>query len=204
VELTKKNNKEKKMDLFERFPHLSRYTTDKYYDDIRISCLSMKNCATNPPTFAQFDDDGSSSTGVFVNNFSVADTVYFSCQLPHTYVEGTDIVPALYWSFTGGTTARAVKWEFEYTISNPSGAFSTNTTLTDTSHTVALATEDGLHMRTALDTITGTSSEISAMILCRLTRITNGGDEYEGTVSVFEVDFHYEKNAMGSSSIYAK
>jgi hypothetical protein len=129
---------------------------------------------TNPPVFAKVADDGSGSTG------AVADTVCFSGPIPHTYKEGTDIIPSIYCSFTDGTDERAVKWEFECTISNPTCEFSVNSTLTDTHY----------RRRIALDTISGTSSEISAMILCRLARITNGGDEYDGSVSVFEVDFH--------------
>ena len=83
----------------------------------------MKVCVTNPPAFVKCADDGSGSTGVFVCIFDVADTVCFSCQLLHTYKEGTDIILTICWSFMGATDECAVKWEFEYTISNPTCEF---------------------------------------------------------------------------------
>ena len=188
-------------DIFELHPILRTYRRETYYDSINIPFSSLIVAGTEYPTLAKFEDV-SSSTGVFSYTFAVDKNGFFQTELPHSYIEGTNIIPEIHWSYTGGTDGREVIWEMEHLISNL-GEMDANSTV-DTATVASATASDGTHIRTVFTEIDGSEFEIGSSILGRITEITNGSDEYDGTVSLFSVNFNFQKDTPGSKFSHTK
>ena len=169
------------------------------YDDLRTPANAVRlKGASNVPTFAQFEDDAAgSSVGVYTFMFEPTDRneVFLTVQLPHTYKEGTDLLPHVHWS-PQSTNDGDVDWILEYTIANIGNTFG------DTATVHMLDTADGTinkHQITTGDVIDGTGMEISHMLVCRLYRDGGeGDDDFTGDAAFLEFDIHYEVNTHGS------
>ena len=175
--------------------------------------MRLKVPSVGGPDFAQFKDNGSGSTGVFLYWFdkTTEQSAHFLAQLPHKYKQGSDITCHVHWTpaATAGGAGTDVCWGLEYTWSNIDEMFGNTTIiygdeqLNGPGETI---TADK-HYKTVLGTITGTGKEISSMLDCRIFRDAtgNGGtDDYDDDAGLLEIDFHYEKDAPGSQQEYVK
>lgn len=193
--------------------------TESVWDDLRIPVTSGRIGASNPPTLTQFKDDGSGSVGVFT--FAFADQananneeqLWFAVQLPHAWKLGTNIEPHLHWGLlVGGGANEFVKWGLEYTWQNVNGDFSDTTIITSDASQASTATTSGdstltadKHYITDLGSLDGTGKNLSSMLLCRLFRnSSHADDDLAQAAFVFEVDFHYEINTVGSRQPFIK
>jgi len=184
------------------------------WDDLRTPATIGKKGVDNPPTFAQFKDDGDSSVGVFTYSFAdeaVAgneEQLYFAVQLPHTYKEGTDIKAHVHWTpAVSGGANEFVKWGLEYTWADMDGTFSNTTIITSDASSAATATKSGdvtltagKHYFTDIGTISGTGKIVSSMLICRLFRnSSHDDDDLAQAAFLFEMDFHFEIDLAGGS-----
>lgn len=189
------------------------YITDTMWDDLRVPVLSTKVPSINGPGFSQFMDDGSGSTGVFLYWFdkSKEESVYFVCQMPHSWKEGSDIECHVHWTPKASAliTPTDVCWGLEYTWQNINGTFG-NTTIIygdeQNNGSGEYMTVDK-HYLTELGMITGTGKTLSSMLVCRLFRDATGAggtDDYGNDAGLMEIDFHYERDSLGSKEEYVK
>ena len=142
------------------------------YDDMRVP---LQNTKVNPnksePAFENFAD------GLFAFAFEAInaddESLHFVAQLPHSYKEGTNIVPHVHW-MPSTTNAGDVVWELEYAWTNVSGTTpgSTSVTVTDAGDGTALKQQKAIFA--ALD---GTGKTISSILTGRLTRLTSHIDD---------------------------
>lgn len=169
------------------------------YDDLRVPMTSTKLGGSKDPGFAQVRNTDSSQ-GVFAHLFDKAteEELYFSVQLPHAWKEESDIEPHVHWMPTDTGTGSVV-WGLEYVWANMDDAFG-NTTITTASD--AGAGTAYTHQYCSLGEIDGDGFSASSMILCRVYRDAgNAADTYDADAALLEIDFHYEIDKLGDSSL---
>ena len=172
------------------------------WDDLRVP---GQNTKTNPtksePNFEEFTD------GLYVYKFDTNnaddESVHFIAQLPHSYKEGTDILPHVHWS-PDTTNTGNVRWEFQYIIQDLNETFASTATvdtITDAADGTALQ-----HQVMSFAAIDGTNLKISSLLVGRLTRMSNSdaADTYTGNACFLEFDFHFEVNSLGSGEEFVK
>jgi hypothetical protein len=172
----------------------------KRWDDIRVPISSIARLGFTDPDWEQFQDDGATSTGVYALAFSktVDQEVFFSIQVPHTWILGTNLNPHVHWS-PSDTDTGSVTWKLEYTIANINGTFGNTATLsvTDAADGTALK-----HQYADLGDIDMSSytaaTDVSIMLMCRLYRDVSDGDDYDNDAFLLEVDFHFQSDSLGS------
>jgi hypothetical protein len=126
---------------------------------------------------------------------------YFTAQIPHSYIEGTDLYPHVHWSRSNENFPGNVVWGFEYTVANVGGVFSDTSVL----YSYAPSVTDGDHWISSFPPIDGSSLKISAMLSCRIFRAaTDSSDNYIEKAFLLEFDFHYRKNSSGSNMPFVK
>jgi hypothetical protein len=167
-----------------------------FWTDLRVPAQNTRlNPSHSEPQFLEFTD------GLFLYKFSTAnsdtDSVHFVAQLPHSYKEGSDIHPHIHWAPDNADTGD-VRWQFEYIIANRNETFPSvaiSETITEAADGIALS-----HQRRGFSVIDGTGITISAMIICRLTRLSSsdGLDTFTGNACFLEFDFHIQQDILGS------
>ena len=190
------------------------------WDDLRVPLTSVKLGGVKDPTFAVWKTDGSGSRGVWAWSFSdqaVAsneEELFFAAQLPHSYKEGSDITCHVHWTpAVSGNANEFVKWGLEYSFADINENFAANTTIiySDAS-SAATATSSGdatltagKHYLSDLSVITGTNYKISSILICRVFRNSSDADDDLAQAAIaFEIDFHFEKDTVGSREILTK
>jgi hypothetical protein len=175
---------------------------DTVWDDLTFGISAVKVGGINDPTFEVFKTNGAGSTGVYCYQFSPnsRQEVFFSVQLPHTFKEGSDVSPHVHWSPLTTETGTVV-WGLEYTIANFGETY--GNTLVDTiissAHTTAFA-----HQIVDFPDIASTSRTVSAVYMCRMYRdATSTDDTYPSKVALLAVDFHVQKNKLGTEDEYS-
>lgn len=182
------------------------------YDDLVVS-FSTGKTSTNPPTFTQFMDNGSGSTGVFAYLFddeaaNNEQQVFFTIQMPHAWNEGSDIYPHIHWAPEDNNSGSVV-WGLEYTwveYNNTSPNQFPQTTIV-TASSSALSNDAKKHMITAFGAISPSTDQdnISSVLIIRLFRnSSNASDTYTGGVFGLSFDLHYERNTAGSRTEWTK
>lgn len=184
------------------------------WEDLRVAVTAGRTGASNPPTFAKFIDNGAASVGVYAADFAYQANVineeqlWFDVQIPHSYKLGTDIWPHIHWGLKiAGAADQFVRWGLEYTWACI-GDTITNTSIihvgASSAVTATVQGDDPLvilkHYMSMFPTIDGSSIDgVSSMLLCRLFRnSSHGDDDLIQTASAFEIDFHYQRDTMGS------
>lgn len=175
----------------------------QYWDDLVVPLLASKLGGSKDPGFAVFKDDGAGSQGVFAYGFDagIEEETYFSVQLTHAWVEGSDIYPHVHWSPGSSTNTGTVRWGLEYTVANPVNApgrvFGDTTTIYVDD---AAEGEAYRHQIAAFDPIDMTGYRASVVLLCRLFRdATNVADTFTADAVALSVDFHIQQVGRGGS-----
>jgi len=170
------------------------------WEDLRVAAQNTKiNPSKSEPAFVSWKD------GLFQFRFLPGndddESLHFTVQMPHSWKEGTTLYPHIHWS-PDTTNTGNVKWELEYTVIDVNGTFPSSTTITQVD--AADGTIDK-HQVTSLPTISGSGLNISWVMVCRLTRLGDDGqDTYTGNVFFHEFDIHYEVETLGSRQEFVK
>jgi hypothetical protein len=163
------------------------------WDDLRVSPFSASiGAGVRPPNIVKFKDNGLGSTGVYVYGFDEKqeEELFFEVQLPHSWVEGSDIRPHVHFT-TPTQTATTLTWGLEYTWATINGVYGDTNILSQAIDCPVAYT----HTICPLGTISGTGKKISSILICRVFRTTGG---YVGNGILLSVDFHIQLNSMGS------
>lgn len=174
-----------------------------YWDDVRVPATTTTVGISNPPTFRKLSDNGAGSVGVYAWHFSptIREDLFFSAQMPHRYMEQTDIKPHIHWA-PQMATAGDVYWEMEYTIATVNAVFPNSTVdfVIDASDVVAKK-----HQVASLTDISMTGNLISTMIHGRISRLgSHASDTYPDDAILSEIDFHFKLDAPGSRQDFIK
>ena len=163
--------------------------------DLRAALIGAKAAGVSDPTLAVFGASGD----IRQYKFAVGNEVYLAFHIDHDIKVGSTVYPHVHWA-TSSTSTDIVKWEMEYTIAarddTTPEAFPTPTTITVEAAASATAwahqvTEHG----------TGFAAPVvDSLVLCHLTRITNGGTENTDDVFGLFMDLHYEAQQYGTPS----
>lgn len=166
------------------------------FDDFVVRLGNLKAPAADPPTTRAYKGGE-----VYGFSKSATNVLYFEAQLPHSYKEGSPLAFHLHVAYpTNG--AGNVLWSFTHSWANVDEVFPSPTT--ETAISISPATLDA-HGLCEIVEIDGTGKNISSVLLCSISRI--GGhvdDTYDAEVYAISADFHYEKDTVGSRSMYTK
>ena len=142
------------------------------------------------------------SFGVVALSFNkdVTNEVFFTAQLPHSYMEGTDIDAHVHFLNPSALSGDVV-WGLEYqwlNIDETNG----NTTIVTKALTAGTQLK---HVAINIQDLTGTGKEISSVLNCRLFRDgANVLDTLDSSVYLLEFDFHYQVDTVGSRTQWTK
>lgn len=168
------------------------------WDDLRVSLSTAKPGVTSP-SYDTFID------GVEAYAFSktVEQSVQFEVQLPHSWVQGTELRPHIHWSPGASTDTGVVRWALEYTwanpVASPGNVFPNTVTLTGDQ----AAAGAYHHQITSFGTISGTGKRVSSVLVCRLSRVGNASqDTFDDVAFGLSVDFHILNSGDGSVDEY--
>lgn len=183
--------------------------TADMWDDLRVP-LSEPSTGNIQPEWDQFPY-GEGGSAPYLNWFKASglDEMYFVVQLPHDWDEGTNIFPHVHWvpSATGAAGPSVPRWGLQYSWLNLGETHSSYTTIYGTTTTISEVLVANRQYITPLGTggMDATGKLISSMIICRLFRDGNdAADNYAGLAGTLEIDFHYQRNSMGSRLEYEK
>jgi hypothetical protein len=177
---------------------------------LRVPISATKLGGSKDPSYSKFKDNGLGSQGVFLYYFSASqeNELYFTVQLPHSWVEGSNLEAHVHWiPSANGAAGQVVNWGLEYTWSQLGSVFgntqiiSANDTLQGGASLVA-----NQHYLTELGQIDGSGKGLSSMLVCRVFRDATGvlkTDDYPSTTGLLEIDFHYEIDSLGSRNEYS-
>lgn len=182
--------------------HMTMQGSGTVWDDLRFPVTSLRVGAAAPPAFAKYLDNGAGSAGVYGLMFDGGgeEQVWFTAQLPHSWKESSNIEAHVHWSATDGN-AGWVKWGVEYTVSQIGGNFPPTAIIYGSGQVQGASG----HVYTDIDPWIDMSaiSGVSPMLVCRLFR-DGGNDSYGSDAALFEVDFHYELDSLGSNTESSK
>lgn len=174
------------------------------WDDLRIIPGAFEFAGSSDPTLSNWTLGG---TTFKVYQFNTNNEVFFTCQIPHSYVQGTNIFAHVHWTpHTRGVAenGNTVAWTLDYSWANTDAVFGNAATvnLTDTCTGV-----NNSHLMTPQGQIIGTGREISSMLVCRLYRAA--GDTWATNTlnnrpALLEFDLHFQIDTIGSREALIK
>lgn len=176
---------------------------DTVWDDLRVVPTAFDFVGLTDPTLVDYQPGGSGAN-TKMYEFAKDDIAYFTTQLPHNYKVGSDIYVHLHWTpreYGVAQSGRTVGWKVQYSIASINGVFPAMTTA-DLSDTCSGTNHK--HEITNDVLISGSTFNISSVIIAQVTRTDTGGDDTWGeTLSgrlplLASIDFHYEIDTMGS------
>jgi hypothetical protein len=163
--------------------------TEHYgYEDLRFPLTQSK---FNPTTLRP-DFDFTNVGYLFPQN-NDEEIVYMIGQMPHSYVEGTDIKPHIHFQQSAATVP---VFKLDYKWFDLGAAVPATFTTIATTELVFPYTSGNIHqMATFPDISGGGISKVSSVLLFKLYRDDN---IVTGDVLAFEFDLHYRSHAIGS------
>jgi len=159
------------------------------YDDVSVGGLTVPG-GSAAPTLGDFA--GGSTLQVYHFDAAQDDTVYFSCQLPHTYVQSAAIYPHVHWCRTAAPSVAAntnVVWELNYSWSSINSPFAATAQLLLTN---GVASADWTHQYSAWESIAGGTNKVSSILVGRVRRLgaSSAADTYDQDVALLAIDMH--------------
>jgi hypothetical protein len=173
--------------------------TDTAWDDLRVNVNNIRVGSSNIPTWIPYKGGRVlefSDQAVGVNE----EIGYFAVQMPHSYKSFTDLQPHVHW-VGENTNAGNVKWVLSYSVANVFGTFPDPILLSSVDANSDVA---DYHNISSLGTLDGSNINLSAMLVCSIKRNSRHVDDtYTGGARLLEVDFHYQKDKIGSDNPFS-
>jgi len=208
-------------------------TIDLDDQDLTVDCGTDKTLVLNTPVYcnvpvvmydtdfgtvaspdeAQWLDNGGGSTGIYLQWFddSTDEELFFMAEVPHGYKEASDITFSVTWTpettADGTPASQEVEWGLEYTWLDPGDTGSTTSIIYEDDHTPADAnvTADKVYTTTFSPDVTGTGMEIGSILVGRLFRNADGGnDTYEHDAGLLHADITCQIDTIGSRQAASK
>jgi hypothetical protein len=162
------------------------------WDDTQQSAIALRDTGANIPTIEQVG-----STSWWLPNFdSVGDKLIFSHQFTHGLMEEAivEVHPHVHW-LASSDSVNVVRWQLSYQWVNNEDLIGSDTTLT-----VDCTPYANKLQITALGAQTKAGAHISSIFAGTLTRVTNGGTDYNGEVYLSFFDIHFKVDTLGSDA----
>lgn len=170
------------------------FVTDSGKNNITAYSFDPK---TSPSYITGLISETTISHGVYAYYFEKDsnEELFFSAQLPHTWLEGTGIEAHIHYIRPTSDTGTVV-WGLEYTWSNMGDEFSETKTI----YTIDGEMETAFkHIYSSFGFINGEGKKLSSMLICRIFRdAENPLDTYNDDAGLLEIDFHIRNNSLGS------
>ena len=191
---------------------MTQTVTQTRYNNIIIAMSATRLGGSKDPGYAVFLDDGAGSQGVFTYWFddAIEEELYFTCQIPQNWREGSDIVVAANWvPKINGVGVTTVSWGLEYTIATFGAVFPATTIIANNTPYTLPATElvASKFYMTEIGTISGVGHTLMSTLCCRIFRDATGAleaDTYAGDAGLLQVVLAYEVDSLGSVTPYSK
>lgn len=174
------------------------------WDDLVITAESFRLAGASPATAQAY------RSGYVLAFTNVADRYcYFNFQLPHTYVEGTDVKFHIHWTIPvsgAGAGAENVKWDFTYSASSPNALYPETWPAASTATVTIDVQNDAVneHLVDTIVTISGAGFTISEVLICSLMRDTTVANNYGNPAYLVSADLHIQVDTSGSRQEWVK
>ena len=167
------------------------------WEDLRFPATAI-----NPPGTVN-DPDFDTTKGGWLFSPSATEVLFIVAQMPHSWIEGTEIRPHVHWEKT--TSAEGdVYWNLNYQLSEIGTARQAAVDLSSATATVASDTAD-VHQLTTFGAIDMTGFTLSCILVMQLSRVGgNAADTYGADARLLEFDFHYQYGSAGSRQEFVK
>ena len=170
------------------------------FDDLQVPISTIRLGGASPADEVAYKD------GIVLSfDNAVDEFIYFTAQLPHSYKEGSNLVPHIHWTPKvngSGGGAENVKWDLTYSWSNKNGTIPASSSATITIDVQNDSVDD--HLKDNIATLSGSGKEISSLLICSLKRDTAVANNYADEAYLIGLDFHFEKDTVGSRQILTK
>jgi len=165
------------------------------WDDLRAPASAI-----NPPGGVSDPTRDTVTPGLLFSAGS-DEIVHIIMQMPHSWLEGSEIRPHVHWAPTNTNTGSVV-WQLEYQVVGIGDAIGSWSTLSVTDPADGT---DGKHQLASFSGISMTGHTLSTILLCRLSRLgTDGADTYNDDARLLEFDIHYQIDGLGSIQEFIK
>ena len=170
-------------------------TTKVRWDDMRAPA-SLINPAGSiaPPSISTGD-------GSLVFSKGKAISIWF--QLPHSWREGSNIVPHIHWTKTT-TEAGYPNFKIKYKWGNVGDVIPAFSSLISGTLEVSDSNTIDKQALISFGEIPSIGKKISSMICIYLERVNDASDTYAGDIKLYELDIHYQVDAFGSIQEFIK
>jgi hypothetical protein len=133
---------------------------------------------------------------------AATESVFITTKMPHSYAEGTNILPQVHWI---QTASGVVVWQLQYKWTNRNdlvaGAFTTITAST----TDYSWTSGSLHQITKFAALSGTGKTVGSFLQMILSRLGgDGSDNYAPDALTIQFSLRIQLDAMGTRQEYTK
>jgi hypothetical protein len=163
------------------------------WDDMQVIVTAAKLPAADAPVWAAYK-----GSEVLAFKKDATNSISFSVQLPHTWLQGSNILFHLHIAYPIALTGDSV-WQMTYSWANIGSDFPAETTPTKT--TIASPNVIDRHQIASMATIAGAGKTLSSIILCSLSRLGNDvADTFNDYIYLVGLDFHIEHDSIGSLS----
>lgn len=184
--------------------------------DLTIGSDANKTLLLEQPVFdelctpmAQVKDPGTGVTwasykGSKLPAFSdtAVNAIYFAAEMPHTYVEGSDVEVHIHIAYPDNGAGDSV-WYFTCSWANVDDTFPAPTMSPQV--VVASPATTDYHQQAQVLILDGTGKEISSALLCMIQRTgTHGSDTYANVIYLVSCDLTYQVDTMGSRNQFVK
>lgn len=168
------------------------------WDDLRFPATGISSVFTSAP-------DAETDTGLLLfDGVDTAETIGVLAQMPHAWVEGTELRPHLHWSKTT-SAAGTVAWFYSYAWWNVGEAWSEFSALIPMTEAVPTGDVADVSGIASGAPIIQPTAKISSMFLIRVARNPlHEDDTYEADARLEEFDLHHLRNSRGSLQEYIK
>lgn len=174
---------------------------DDVYEDIIIPGVALR-AGSSAPDLVAFGPSGNILQYGF-NGASTTEEVHGAVEIPHSYKEGSVLLPHVHWAPSDGN-AGDVKWQLEYTIVNAENGtgFPAPTTIGNAHPSDSVAWK---HHIDPLPEIDGTGLKIGAVLAFRLFRDpTDVEDTYGSDAILLSFGIHFQQDTFGSEQVFIK
>lgn len=158
--------------------------------------ITTRGVGSTDPSWTQIG-----SGPFFAYAFAINDVAWLTYHVPHDIVPNALIHFHTHW-ITDGTNVNTVRWQFEYTFArgfNQAAFDATGTTLSVEESASGIAYQHMVTESTGQQ-ILGLD-EPDGIILCKVTRLTNGATDNTDNVYMLTADIHYQST---NSATYGK
>jgi hypothetical protein len=161
------------------------------WDDLQVQLGAVRI----PPAQAATIIEYQSGLAIEFANGST-ERINFNCQIPHARKDDSDIEFHIH-VIPSNTDTGNIYWEFEYEWKNIGETYGSSTTIYKATAMDGVA---DVHQYDDIVNLDGSGkSSISSILLCTLTRLgSHANDTFTGDAYIIGLDFHIEKDSIGS------